>query len=155
MQSKQDRQGVRRPTDVERKWNFKRRFDKAMDAAADASEAVEKLDNAMNQTEIFNRLTNYGKAQGLFRDKEGNLFINASFLTTGILQSQDGKTFYLDLVKGILRGSFEEFSISGRTVEQIAKESSGTAQDNAEKHAEKYADKAAQDAPAFCVCRKV
>ena len=140
--SKQDRQGVRRPADVERKWNFKKRFDNAMGAAAEAKEEVEKLDEAMDQTEIFNRLTNYGKAQGLFMDEEGNVFINASFLTTGILKSLDGTTFYLDLVKGILRGQFEEFSISGKTVQEIATESSGKAQTNAQN----YADKAAMDA---------
>lgn len=142
MSSKQDRQGVRRPADVERKWNFKGRFDKAMDAAAEASEAVEHLDETMDQTEIFNRLTNHGKAQGLFLDEDGNVFINASFLTTGILKSLDGTTFYLDLVEGILRGQFEEFSISGKTVEDIASESSGKAQTNAEKYADEAAKKA-------------
>lgn len=136
--SKQDRQGVRLPAEVERKWNFKGRFDKAMNAASKASEEVGKLDENMDQTEIFNRLTNYGKAQGLFLDEEGNVFINASFLTTGILKSLDGTTFYLDLVKGILRGQFEEFSISGKTVEEIASDASDKAQ--------KYADKAAKDA---------
>ena len=142
MSAKQDRQGVRLPADVERKWNFKRRFDNAMEAAAEASEAVEKLDESMSQTEIFNRLTNHGKAQGLFLDDNGELYINASFLTTGILKSLDNKTFYLDLVKGVLRGRFEEFSISGKTVQQIANESSGNAQSNAQE----YADKVAQDA---------
>ncbi len=132
--SKQDRQGVRQPADVERKWNIQKKFNKAMEAAGEASKEVESLDANMNQTEIFNRLTNYGKAQGLFMDEEGNVFINASFLTTGILQSLDGKTFYLDLVKGVLRGQFEEFSISGKSVEEIASD------------AEKYADKAAKKA---------
>lgn len=140
--SKQDRQGVRHPADVERKWNFKQRFDSAMGAAAEASEEVKRLDNAMDQTEVFNRLTNYGKAEGLFMDEEGNVFINASFLTTGILKSLDGTTFYLDLVKGILRGQFEEFSISGKSVEEIANSASGTAQ----KNAKEYADKAVKDA---------
>lgn len=113
-----------------------------MGAAAEASEAVEKLNDAMDQTEIFNRLTNYGKAQGLFMDEEGNVFINASYLTAGILKSLDNKTFYLDLVNGVLKGQFQEFSISGKTVEEIAKDSSEEAQSNAEK----YADKAAKDA---------
>lgn len=136
--SKQDRQGVRLPADVERKWNFKSRFDSAMGAAAEAKEEVEKLDEAMTQTEIFNRLTNYGKAQGFFMDEDGQLFVNASYLVTGILKSQDNKTFYLDLVKGVLRGQFEEFSIGGKSVEQIASDASNKAQ--------KYADQAAKDA---------
>ena len=140
--SKQDRQGVRRPAELEQKYAFEKRFDSAMEAANNASKKVDSLDNKMDQTEIFNRLTNNGKAQGLFLDEDGNVFINASFLTTGILKSLDGNTFYLDLVKGILRGQFEEFTISGKTVQEIADGSSGTAQSNAEK----YADTAAQNA---------
>lgn len=140
--SRQDRQGVRLPSEVERKWNFKKRFDDAMDAAAEASNEVKQLSEDLDQREIFNRLTNHGKAQGLYLDEEGNLYINASYLATGILSSVDGKTFYLDLVNGILKGQFTEFSISGKTVEQIAGESSGQAQSNAEK----YADQAAKNA---------
>ena len=135
---RQDRQGVRLPSEVERKWNFKKRFDDAMDAAAEASNEVKQLSEDLDQREIFNRLTNHGKAQGLYLDEEGNLYINASYLATGILSSVDGKTFYLDLVNGILKGQFTEFSISGKTVEEI----SGEAQTNAEK----YADQAAQNA---------
>lgn len=140
--SRQDRQGVRHPAEVERKWNFKKKFDNAMEAAEDANKAVDNLDERMDQDEIFNRLTNHGKAQGLYKDEEGNLFINASYLATGILKSLDGSTFYLDLVKGVLKGQFTEFSISGKTVEEIANASSG----NAQSKAEKYADKAAQNA---------
>ena len=140
--SKQDRQGVRTPAGLERKYNFDKRFDNAMEAAAEASEEVKKLNESMDQAEIFNRLTNNGKAQGLYLDEDGNLYINATYLATGILKSVDGTTFYLDLVKGILKGQFSEFSISGKTVEEIASESSGKAQSNAEK----YADSAAQNA---------
>ena len=136
--SKQDRQGVRTPAGLERKYNFDKRFDDAMDAAAEASKEVKKLNEEMDQAEIFNRLTNNGKAQGLYLDVDGNLYINASYLATGILKSVDGSTFYLDLVKGILKGQFTEFSISGKTVEQIAGES--------QSNAEHYADKAAQNA---------
>lgn len=136
--SRQDRQGVRLPSEVERKWNFKKRFDSAMDAAAEASNEVKKLNENLDQRDIFNRLTNHGKAQGLYLDEEGNLYINASYLATGILSSVDGKTFYLDLVNGVLKGQFTEFSISGKTVEDIAGES--------QSNAEKYADQAAQNA---------
>ena len=140
--TKQDRQGSRTPAELERKYGFEKRFDTVEAKAKEANESVRKLDESMDQTEIFNRLTNYGKAQGLYRDEKGNLFINASYLATGVLKSVDGKTFYLDLVKGILKGQFTEFSISGKTVEEIASESSGKAQSNAQK----YADKAAKEA---------
>ena len=136
--SRQDRQGVRLPAEVERKWNFKKRFGDAMEASAEASAEVKKLNDGLDQREVFNRLTNHGKAQGLYLDEEGNVFINASYLATGILSSKDGKTFFLDLDKGILKGEFTEFSISGKTVDEIAGES--------QTNAEKYADKAAQNA---------
>lgn len=140
--SKRDRQGVRTPAGLERKYDFDKRFKNAMEAAAEASEDVKKLNESMDQTEIFNRLTKHGKAQGLFLDNDGNVYVNASYLTTGVLKSLDGTTFYLDLVKGILKGQFTEFSISGKTVEQIALESS----DKAQLNAELYADKVAQNA---------
>lgn len=132
--SKQDRQGARTPAELERKYNFEKRFDDAMDAANEASKSVEKLDVKLDQTEVFNRLTKNGKAQGLYRDEEGNLFINASYLATGILKSRDGKTFFLDLDKGILKGQFSEFSIGGKSIERIATD------------AQKYADNAANKA---------
>lgn len=140
--SKQDRQGVRLPADVERKWGFKERFDNAMDAAAEASESVKNLDNAMDQAEVFRRLTNGGKAEGFFMGEDGQLYVNASYLVTGILKSKDSKTFYLDLVNGVLKGQFTEFSISGKTVEEIAEEKSGTAESNSKS----YADTAAKNA---------
>lgn len=39
--------------------------------------------------------------------------IVASMITTGILKSDDGTTFYLDLDNGILRGNFTELKIAG------------------------------------------
>ena len=139
---RQDRQGVRLPSEVERKWNFKKRFGDVHEAVNETNEEIKNLNEGLDQREIFNRLTNHGKAQGLYLDEDGNVYINASYLATGILASKDGKSFFLDLDKGILKGEFTEFSISGKTVEEIAGESSGKAQNNAQK----YADKAAQNA---------
>lgn len=133
---KQDRLGSRTPAQLERKYNFEKRFDGAMKAAEEASNEVEQLDEKMNQAEVFNRLTNHGKAQGFMLDEEGNIFINASYLATGILASKDGKTFWLDLDKGILKGEFTEFSISGKTVDQIASEKAGSAQTEAQRYAQ-------------------
>lgn len=142
MSLKMDRQGVRTPAELERKYNFEKRFDNAMEAAEEASKAVDNLDMALNQAEVFNRLTNGGKSQGVYMGDDGNLYINASYLVTGILQSMDKKTFYLDLVNGVLKGQFTEFSISGKTVEEIAVEKADKAQQNAEE----YADEAASNA---------
>lgn len=148
--SRQDRQGVRLPSDVERKWGFKQRFDNAMEAAEAASNSVRDLDKRLDQTEVFNRLTNNGKSQGVFMDVNGQVYINASYIVSGILQSKDGETFFLDLVNGILKGKFEEFTVQGKTVDKIAQEQAEpiakNKADDALGDAKKYADEAAKKA---------
>ena len=72
--SKRDRQGVRTPAGLEQKYNFEKRFDEAM-------ESVVNLDKRMNQTEIFNRLTNNGESQGVFMGDDGNISDIFSFLS--------------------------------------------------------------------------
>lgn len=113
--NRRDRQGARTPADLERRYNFEKRFD-------EAHKAVEDLDHKLNQGEVFDRLTNGGKSQGLFIGEDGQVYINASYLVTGVLQSKDKRTFYLDLVNGILKGEFTEFSIAGKSVGDIAED---------------------------------
>ena len=107
--SKQDRQGARTVTDLERKYNFGQSFAEVMgvanesreDAAA-ANEAVAALDKKLDQSEIFDRLTGYGASQGIYRDN-GDIYINASYIKSG--------EFLADLIKaGVIRsvdGSME------------------------------------------------
>ena len=86
--------------------------------------------NSQTQMDIFNKLTNNGAVEGIYI-KDGQVFINASYLATGILASKNGKTFYLDLDNGILKGQFSEFSISGKTVDDIAQEKANAAESSA------------------------
>lgn len=81
------------------------------------------VDNAIKrqtQLDIFNRLTNYGAVQGLFLEENGQIFINASYLSTGILQSKNGDTFYLDLDEGVLKMNATELTIGGRGLADAA-----------------------------------
>lgn len=87
-----------------------------------ADEAAEGALKRQTQLDVFNKLTNNGKSQGLFLDVDGQLFINASYLTTGILASKDGKSFYLDLVNGILKMDAAEFTIAGKSIAGISLE---------------------------------
>lgn len=50
-----------------------------------AQEAVDR----QSQKDIFNKLTDRGKAQGLFLGEDGNVYINASWISTGVLRSAD------------------------------------------------------------------
>ena len=57
----------------------------ANENAKAAQDAVTTLDANLNQEAIFNRLTNNGAAQGIFM-KDGQLYINMSYLKTGVLK---------------------------------------------------------------------
>lgn len=57
--------------------------------------------------------------------------ITAANLIAGTITSKDGTTFFLDLDNGILKGKFSEFSISGKTVDQIAQEKADAAETDA------------------------
>lgn len=68
--------------------------------------------NGQTQEDVFNKLFDNGNVQG-FDIKGGTLYINgglakiinliANNIVAGVLQSKDGKTFYLDLDKGELK----------------------------------------------------
>lgn len=106
MSEKQDRQGVRNASDLERKYRFGETFaefmgiaEGAKKTAEDAKAAVGNLDNNLTPEEIFNRLTDNGKIQSIYRDENGNIYVNASYIVAGILRSIDKNT-YFDLDEG-------------------------------------------------------
>lgn len=94
--SKQDRVAPRTAADIDLKYNFKQTFaefaglvDEAKKAASDAeeaakeaSEAVGNLNDSLDQDEIFNRLTNNGQSQGIYREGD-NIYVNASYIKGG------------------------------------------------------------------------
>lgn len=44
-----------------------------------------ELDRRYGQDTVFNRLTNNGQAKGIYRDPDGNLYVNADYIKTGKL----------------------------------------------------------------------
>ena len=94
MISKQDRILTRTASDLERKYNFGKTFaefigiaNETKKAAEDAQEAAKNLD-ALTQDELFNRLTNNGQSQGIYKGEDGNIYINASFIESGVITSE-------------------------------------------------------------------
>lgn len=141
--SKQDRQGARTTAQLEQEFQFGRSFadamglaKKAKDEAQEAKKATEDLDKKLDPTEIFNRLTNNGEEEALYRE-DGRIYFNGSYIKTGILlaelikagvlKSKDGETFYLDLDNGVLKGKFAELNINGKTVDEIAEDKANDA----------------------------
>lgn len=100
--AKQDRVYTRTASDLERKYNFGKRFAEIMGVATDAQDtaknaldAVNNLDNNLTQEQIFNILTNNGESQAIYRE-DGQIYINASFIKTGFISS--------DMIKaGVIR----------------------------------------------------
>ena len=54
-------------------------------ARAYARQVTEALDGALTQQEVFDRLTGNGAARGLFLTQDGQLYINASYIYSGLL----------------------------------------------------------------------
>lgn len=102
MSLKQDRQGVRTAAELEQKYHWGKRFAEIYGIATDAREKAEEaqgmvgeLDENLTHDEIFNRLTDNGKQQAIYREN-GNIYINASFLKAGSISS--------DMIKaGVIR----------------------------------------------------
>lgn len=72
-------------------------LNQANEHAQNAEEAVDSLDKELNQQGVFDRLTNSGKAQGLYLD-QGDVYINASYIRSGRLEVLSGNNylFYAD-----------------------------------------------------------
>ena len=96
--SKQDRTFTRTASDLERKYAFGQTFAEVYDlvsdaqkAANEASAAVDTLDKTLTPQEIFNRLTGYKNLEGVFRDVDDNIYINASYVFGEILEGDNLK----------------------------------------------------------------
>ena len=98
MSAKQDRVYTRTAEQLKREINFGESFAEVMGIATDARDSAQEakdmasnLDSNLTSEEIFNRLTNNGQAQGLYRGPDGELYINASYIMAGILASLNNK----------------------------------------------------------------
>lgn len=64
-------------------------------AETTAQSVVDAFDAALDQEEVFNRLTNNGNAKGIYMTDDGNLYVNATYIQSGTIKA--------DLIKvGIL-----------------------------------------------------
>ena len=80
-------------------------------ANAAAAGAVKR----QSQKDIFDKLTNNGMIQGLYMADDGQVYINAEYIASGILTSRDGKSFYLDLDKGTFYSTGKFMSEDGNS----------------------------------------
>lgn len=88
--------------------------------------AVKKLDDSLDQTDIFNRLTNNGSVQGIYLQGQ-KIYINGSYIQTGIIsvKNPSGKeTFYVNVDTGDVRINAKSFSLyDGTTLSSVLQDS--------------------------------
>lgn len=76
-----------------------------------ASAAVTALDQGLDSTGVFNRLTNNGAIQGLYMDENGNLYVNATYINGGTLDANQMTVSNLS-ANSITTGTFDASKIT-------------------------------------------
>ena len=72
------------------RWNGTQ-WEKVTDYKSADTDAISAFDTALDQQKVFNKLTNNGTVQGITLDSNtGNLYINATYIATGILSDTQG-----------------------------------------------------------------
>lgn len=90
-------------------------------ADSSASTAV----SGQTQTDIFNKLTNGGKAQGIYLDENGNVYVNGEYVQAKGIRVVDGNgktTFSIDKTTGAVTIAASQFTLGDKSVTDIAQE---------------------------------
>lgn len=90
-------------------------------ADSSASTAV----SGQTQSDIFSKLTNGGKAQGIYLDENGNLYVNGEYVQAKGIKVVDGNgktTFAIDKNTGAVTIAASQFTLGDKSVADIAQE---------------------------------
>lgn len=77
------------------------------------------------QADIFNKLTNGGKAQGIYLDENGNVYVNGEYVQAKGIRVVDGNgktTFAIDKTTGAVTISASSFALGDKSISSIASE---------------------------------
>lgn len=92
-------------------------------ALLDTADSISNYDEALNQLAVFNKLTVNGEKKGISLNAANNeLYINASFIATGILTGKDAK-FALNMDTGEFNMS--DGKLTGVTIQSVDRETGG------------------------------
>ena len=90
-------------------------------ADSSASTAV----SGQTQADIFNKLTNGGKAQGIYLDENGNVYVNGEYVQAKgikVVDSNGKTTFAIDKTTGAVTISASSFALGDKSISSIASE---------------------------------
>lgn len=77
------------------------------------------------QADIFNKLTNGGKAQGIYLDEKGNLYVNGEYVQAKgirVVDSNGKTTFAIDKTTGAVTIAASSFALENKSISEIASE---------------------------------
>lgn len=90
-------------------------------ADSSASTAV----SGQTQTDIFSKLTNGGKAQGIYLDENGNVYVNGEYVQAKgikVVDSNGKTTFAIDKETGAVTIAASSFALGDKSIASIASE---------------------------------
>nr|DAT28683.1 MAG TPA: Putative tail protein [Caudoviricetes sp.] len=90
-------------------------------ADSSASTAV----SGQTQADIFSKLTNGGKAQGIYLDENGNVYVNGEYVQAKgirVVDSNGKTTFAIDKTTGAVTIAASQFTLGDKSVVDIAQE---------------------------------
>ena len=81
--------------------------------------------SGQTQADIFSKLTNGGKAQGIYLDENGNVYVNGEYVQAKgikVVDSNGKTTFAIDKTTGAVTIAASQFTLGNKSVADIAQE---------------------------------
>ena len=96
---------------------------KTVKQIADSSASIAV--SGQTQADIFSKLTNGGKAQGIYLDENGNVYVNGEYVQAKGIKVVDGNgktTFAIDKTTGAVTIAASSFALGDKSISDIASE---------------------------------
>ena len=90
-----------------------------------ANSSAKSAVDGQTQADIFNKLTNGGKAQGIYLDENGNVYVNGEYVQAKgirVIDSNGKTTFAIDKTTGAVTIAASQFTLGDKSVTDIAQE---------------------------------
>lgn len=90
-----------------------------------ANSSAKSAVDGQTQADIFKKLTNGGKAQGIYLDENGNVYVNGEYVQAKGIRVVDGNgktTFSIDKTTGAVTIAASQFTLGDKSVTDIAQE---------------------------------
>lgn len=90
-----------------------------------ANSSAKSAVDGQTQADIFSKLTNGGKAQGIYLDENGNVYVNGEYVQAKGIKVVDGNgktTFSIDKTTGAVTIAASQFTLGDKSVTDIAQE---------------------------------